>query len=823
MEDMKYRELIDQMTREEKASLLSGKNFWQTKPIERLGIPSIALADGPHGIRKQEGDSDHLGLHKGVPATCFPTGATVANSWDPRLGYEIGKALGAEARNHGVDVILGPGLNIKRSPLCGRNFEYISEDPFLSGKMATGYVLGVQEQGVAACPKHFVANNQEHLRMTNNSIVDARALHEIYLKGFEIVVKEGSPKCMMSSYNKINGTYANEHHQLLQETLVNQWGFQGVVVTDWGGSNDHVAGVAAGSHIEMPATGGDSDRQLVEAMEQGTIDESLVDQRVDELLQQIFTLKQEQGRVLPACDLEEHHRLAQRVAEQSTVLLKNEDSILPLAAGTRVAVIGDFAHTPRYQGAGSSLVNPTKLDNLLEAFETSSLTVLGYAQGFRRVGKVDTTLEKEACELARQADVVICNLGLEEIQETEGMDREHARISDNQIALLKNLYQFNNNIIVVLSCGGYVEMDWIDQTKALLHGYLGGQAGAKAMVEIITGQCSPSGKLSESYPYVYEDTPASNYYPGKERSSEYRESIYVGYRYYNTVGKRVRFPFGYGLSYTTFEYSNLQVTKDLVHCTITNTGSIGGAEIVQLYVAPTHRSYKGLFRPAKELKGFVKLFLEPGESRDIMITLGDAAFSWYCKDREGFKVVPGNYTIMLGASVEDIRLQDSLEISSSEDDVWSHQNSTMIPNYTKGTIEQISENEFQALLEQPLPPAERDRTKLLELNDPLQELVYAKSFLARRVGRLLRYLKNRSIKKGKPNLNILFMYNMPFRGIAKMMNGMVSMEMAETLVYMANGHPFRGFFRLIGGWFRLRKAKKATAQVLNSAGNKESS
>ncbi len=815
---MRYKKLIGRMTLEEKASLLSGENFWKTKRIDRLGIPSITLADGPHGIRKQEGDADHLGLHKGVPATCFPPGSTVANSWDPSLSQRIGNALGEEARYHGVDVVLGPGMNIKRDPLCGRSFEYLSEDPYLSGKMAAGYVVGIQERGVVSCPKHFVANNQEHLRMTSNSVIDSRTLHEIYLKGFEIVVKEAHPKAMMSAYNQVNGTYANEHSELLQDILVKQWGFSGFVVTDWGGSNDHISGVLAGSHLEMPATGGDSDRELVKAVELGLLSESVLDQRVDELLHVIFTIKKLQEESSYTYDVDGNHHLAQKVAEESTVLLKNDDDILPLPDYTRVAIIGDFAKTPRYQGAGSSLVNPTKLDNFVDAVSDSSLDVIGYAQGFLRSGKSKPSLIKEACSLASEADVVLYFMGLEEVRETEGMDRTHAALSENQVSLLKTLYGFNKHIVVVLSCGSYVEMDWLDRCKGLLHGYLGGQAGAKGVVRILTGEVNPSGKLSETYPFLYKDTPTYQYYPGKGRTAEYREGLYVGYRYYSSIGKSVQFPFGYGLSYTQFDYSDLKVTQSEVSCNLTNTGSVAGSEIVQLYLGFRGTSYVApVFRPVKELKGFSKIYLQPGETQRVSISFNQDAFGFYSIQSHQFEVISGEYTIMLGASVEDIRLEELIFVNGSLDTCDTY-DSRALEHYFSGDITEVPDEEFELLLGRPLPPSERDRSKPLTLNDPVKELRYAKSFLARRVGGMLRYLKNRSIEKGKPDLNILFMYNIPFRGIAKMMNGMVSMEMTHTLLYMANGHPFRGLCRLFGGWCRLRKAKKETTKALRQAG-----
>ena len=520
---MKNREWIEKMTLEEKAALLSGKGEWQTWNFDRLGIPSIYCSDGPHGIRKQAGAGDHLGLNPSLPATCFPTAATVANSWDPGLGEEIGTALGEEAAAQEVHVVLGPGLNIKRSPLCGRNFEYFSEDPYLSGKMAAGYIRGIQSQGRYACPKHFAVNSQELRRMAMNAVVDERTLREIYLTGFEIAVKEGDAKALMTSYNQVNGTYANENTHLLKDILRDEWGYEGIVITDWGGSNDHIKGVAAGSDLEMPAPGLDSPRQIVKAVQEGKLPEAAVDACVDRMLEAVFTLTGgDDGKKAraDAFDKEGHHALARKAAARSAVLLKNRENILPLKPGTHVALVGDFAFEPRYQGAGSSMVNVTKLDKMTELIGEYDLVVTGTARGYKRTGERDQVLEKEAVDLAQNADVVLYCFGLDELSESEGIDRTHMRIPQNQIALLEAVSRVNENVVGILSAGAAVEMPWHHCLKGLLHGYLYGQAGAGAMLDIITGKINPSGKLSETYPVRYEDTPAFPYFPSVERNSE---------------------------------------------------------------------------------------------------------------------------------------------------------------------------------------------------------------------------------------------------------------------------------------------------------------
>ena len=487
--------LLKELTLEEKCALLSGAETFKTRGMPQHGIPQIWLSDGPHGLRKQAGESDHLGLNPSVPATCFPTASAVANSWDAALGEEIGAALGEEAAAQEVSVVLGPGLNMKRNPLCGRSFEYFSEDPYLAGKLAAGYIRGIQSKGVAACPKHFAVNSQETRRMASDSIVDERTLREIYLTGFEIAVKEGHPRSIMSSYNLVNGTYANENKHLLMEILRGEWGFDGAVITDWGGSNDHALGVKNGSTLEMPAPGGDSVRELLAAVESGKISESDIDARLSELLPLVFDTKAALDAAPCEFDAAAHHALARRAAEESLVLLKNEGSLLPLAEGTKVAVIGDFAKNPRYQGAGSSMVNSTQVDVLLDKLIDSELNVIGYQQGFDRHGKPDAALQKSACELATQADTVILCMGLDEIAESEGLDRSNLRLAQNQVDLLQAVAAVNPKIAVVLYSGSVVETPWLDNCQALLYAALGGQAGAGAVADALTGKVNPAARL----------------------------------------------------------------------------------------------------------------------------------------------------------------------------------------------------------------------------------------------------------------------------------------------------------------------------------------
>ncbi|MDO4305373.1 MAG: glycoside hydrolase family 3 C-terminal domain-containing protein [Eubacteriales bacterium] len=799
---MKHKALIDKMSLEEKAAFLSGKTVWQTWDFERLGIPSIFCSDGPHGIRKQAGAGDHLGLNASLKATCFPTAATIANSWDENLGEELGRALGEEASVQDVNVLLGPGLNIKRSPLCGRNFEYFSEDPYLSGKMAASYIRGIQSQGVYACPKHFAVNSQELRRMAMNSVLDERTLREIYLNGFEIAVKEGGAKTIMSSYNEVNGVYANENKHLLQEILREEWGFDGIVISDWGGSNDHVRGVAAGANLEMPAPGLDSARELIQAIQNHTLTMEELDHCVDALLDAVLSLSESSKKKKESFDETEHHELARKAAAESTVLLKNIEHILPLQAGMKVAVIGDFAVTPRYQGAGSSMVNPTRLDTVEKMIKEYDLQVVGISRGYQRTGGADAAMVKEAVDLALAADVVLYFFGLDELSESEGLDRTHMRIPQNQIDLLTAIAQVNPNIVGILSAGSAIEMPWHYCCKGILHGYLNGQAGANAILDIITGKVNPSGRLSETYPIRYEDTSAFRNFPSTERNAEYRESVYVGYRYFDTSKVRVQYPFGFGLSYTTFEYSDLEVNKIGVSFLLTNTGEYDGAEVAQLYIGFPDSE---IFRPVKELKGFKKVFLKAGESLRVQIDFDDKSFRYWNVNTDSWEIESGVYQIMIGTSVADIRLKGEVRIDKGTTTKYPYIKAEM-PSYYSGLIQQVGDDEFEKLLGHSIPYGKW--TGELGINDAICQMYYAKSGLARFIYHRLTDMKKKSEAAGKPDLNILFIYNMPFRGIAKMTGGMVSMEMAEGMVQAVNGHFFRGLGRIIRGFFKNRAANK---------------
>ncbi len=787
------------MTLAEKASLMSGANFWNTKPFDRLGIPSIMLTDGPHGVRKQGGKEDNLGLNKSIPSTCYPTASTLACSWDVDLLRKVGECLGREAAALDVSVLLGPGLNIKRNPLCGRNFEYFSEDPYLTGKLAAAMISGIQSEGISACPKHFAVNSQEHRRMVIDEVVDERSLRELYLEGFRYAVQEGKPKTLMSSYNKVNGTHANENTHLMQDILYGEWEFDGVVVTDWGAENDRVAGLIAGNQLEMPSTAGFTDAEIVAAVQAGTLSESLLDERVDSLLRLVFEYRPEagKGKGFPA---RYYHEQAIEAARRSMVLLKNEDRALPLAQGCRVAVIGDFAKTPRYQGAGSSLVQPTILDNTLDALKKTDLDIVGYAPGFKRLGGKSRMLRLQAVRLAKKAETVLLFLGLDEGSEAEGMDRQHMRLNRNQVELLDELQSVTPNIVVVLSGGVPVEMPWIHQAKAVLHGYLGGQGGGTAIADLLAGRANPCGKLAETYPLRYEDVPSSHLYPGQQLTSEHREGIYIGYRYFDTAGVPVLFPFGFGLSYTTFRYENLRVSGNAVSFDLENTGDFGGEEIAELYVS---KKDAVVFRANRELKGFAKVHLEPKERKTVEIDLDEHAFAYFNVIENDWIVEPGEYQVLVGASSQDIRLSSTVAIAGSE--VRNPYDRDQFAHYYAADVFHIGEDEFARMLGHVPPKATWDENEPLGINDTIGQGKYKRGF-GRFLYRLTLFIRNWYLLRRNPIManNVMFGIHLPFRNFHRMSGGIIDRAMLDGIMVMVNGNFWKG----LGQLARAVKAKK---------------
>ena len=672
---LKHKDLISQMTLKEKASLCSGKDFWHLKSIERLGLPEIMVCDGPHGLRKQNAENKKVGIGNSYPATCFPTAVTTACSWDRDLIYKMGQALAEECLQHGVSVLLGPGVNMKRSPLCGRNFEYFSEDPELAGEMGASFIAGVQSKGIGTSLKHFAGNSQEMKRMTSNSIIDERALREIYLRAFEKAVKKSQPWTVMNAYNLLNGTYCSENDWLQNKVLRDEWGFKGAVVSDWGAVNDRVAGLNAGNDLEMPSSGGVNDAKIVEAVKCGVIDETTLDERVDKLIDIILkgAANKKPGYKF---DVKAHNLLSRQIAEQSMVLLKNDGNILPLkrVEGEYVAVIGAFADNPRYQGAGSSIINPTMIDSGRRAFNNSPISVK-FADGYDRSGKRknEDAYITEACNLAKNASKAVVFIGLTDDYESEGFDRSTMKLPDGHNRLVEAVSRVNDNVIVVLEGGSPVEMPWADDVKAILNAYLGGQSVAPAIVDVLTGKANPCGKLAETYPVCLKDTPTSFRYPDSKEDVQYRESIFIGYRYYDKVERNVRFPFGFGLSYTSFEYSDIKLKKKnltkgegaKVTFTIKNTGDVAGSEIAQVYVAKPESK---IFRAPKELKGFVKIHLDPGEEKKVSVELDDRAFTFWNTATEDWCVESGEYKILVGASSRDIRLEAAAKMKSEDDE-----------------------------------------------------------------------------------------------------------------------------------------------------------
>ncbi|MBE7702298.1 glycoside hydrolase family 3 C-terminal domain-containing protein [Oerskovia sp. Sa1BUA8] len=799
------------MTLIEKASLTSGANFWNTKPVDRLGVPSIMLTDGPHGLRKQGGAADHLGLNASLPATCFPTAATLANSWDPGLVERVGEALGAEAAAEDVSVLLGPGLNIKRNPLAGRNFEYFSEDPLLAGMLAAAQIRGIQSHGVAASAKHFAVNSQETHRMTMDEVVDERALHETYLEAFRIAVTEGRPWTVMSSYNKVNGTYANEHRELLDEILRERWGFDGLVVTDWGGNNDRVAGLVAGNALEMPSTDGVTDAEVVRAVEEGRLDEAVLDARVDELLTLISRTERAraQGPRTPdgaaPVDLDAHHALAVEAAQRSVVLLRNVRGTLPLGSHSgRVAVIGDFAASPRYQGAGSSLVNPTRLDVPLDALRDSGLEIVGYEPGYARRdggrGAWDSPSSvrrrRKAVRLAERADVVLLFLGLDESAEAEGVDRTHMRLARNQLALTRELTALGVPVVVVLAGGAPVELPFAEHVDAIVHGYLGGQGGGQAVADVLTGVVNPAGRLAETYPLRYADVPSSATFGRTEATSEHRESIYVGYRYADKVGLPVRYPFGHGLSYTTFAYSDLMAGREQVTVTVTNTGDRAGTETVQVYVEAPGAA-EGAFRAPRELAGFAKVTLDVGESATVTVYLAEHAFHAYDTSSHRWRTVPGTYTVLVGASSRDVRLSAPVEVDGEP---WAIE-AGELPHYVSGQVDRVPDAEFAALLGRTPPAQDWPVGRPLTRADIVAQARGRGGFGGLLVG-LIDASGHLLMALGRPHAanNTRFVLDLPFRSASRMSAGKVDEAMLDGLLLMVNGRFWSGVRRLVPAW-----------------------
>ncbi len=801
---MKNQELLSKMTLEEKVGICSGKDFWNLKGVERLGIPEIMVTDGPHGLRKKnpEKNSDKSGLSDSVPTTCFPTAATTACSWDPALLYEMGVALGEECLSEKVSVILGPGVNMKRSPLCGRNFEYFSEDPVLAGELAAGLINGVQSKNVGTSMKHFAVNSQEKRRMTISSVVDERTLREIYLTAFEIAVKKAQPWTVMNAYNRINGTYCADNDYLQNKILRDEWGFKGIVVTDWGAANDRVLGMKSGNELEMPSSGGYNDNKVIEAVKNGELDEEVVDKCADRMLSLI--LKSKEALCDATYDKDAHHELAAKICSQSVVLLKNDENVLPLSKDKKVAVIGEMACSPRFQGAGSSIINPTKLTDAYTAL-TEMGYQLSYAKGYdKKKDVISDEVIAEACKTAENAQAVLLFIGLTEEYESEGYDRSHLNLPKSHNKLLSEVVKVNSNVIVVLSGGSPVEMPWINDVRAIVNGYLGGQASGTAIARIISGEVNPSGKLAETYPLCLKDVPNCENYPGTDRTAEHRDGIYIGYRYYDTAKKDVLFPFGYGLSYTDFQYSDIKLSADSIKDTDTvtvsykvkNVGDRAGAEISQVYVGDCEST---IFRPEKELKGFNKVYLEAGEEKEVEVTLCKRAFAYYNVNIMDWHVESGKFRILVGASSRDIRLSAEVEVISTVDaSVPDYKQSA--PSYYGADVKNVPDSEYEALLGFPIPAATLDTSKKLTIANSLGDAKHTK--WGGRINRLINWIMNLIFKSDDPNGGMMkaMALEIPVKNFISMSSGVFSEKMANGLLMILNGDGAgRGLCKILAG------------------------
>lgn len=822
---MKHPEIIEKMSLKQKADFASGYDYWHLESAQDLGLPKIMITDGPHGLRKQNPNGNSVGLGNSYPSTCMPPAATSACSWDENLLREEGEALAEECLQEKVSVILGPGTNIKRSPVCGRNFEYFSEDPLLAGKMSAGLINGCQSKGIGTSLKHFACNSQEAFRMIINEVIDERTMREIYFPAFEIAVKEAQPWTIMNSYNRINGVYASQNDWLQNKVARDEWGFEGLFVTDWGASVDRVPGLKAGTDLEMPSSGTLNAERIVAAVENGELDEAVLDERIDMVVDLILKSKPALEKDFKF-DIEEHHAVARKVAEGSMVLLKNDDNVLPLKEGQKIAVIGEMAKAPRYQGSGSSVINPTKLDNAYDSLIEAGVNVT-YAQGYYKAPptkkdksrKSDTELISEAAVAAKAADVAVVFIGLTEALEAEGYDRADIEIPAEHNALVAEVVKANPNTVVVLAGGAVVHIPWIDNVKAVLNSGLGGQAGGSAVANILTGKVNPSGKTAETYPLSFEENPVYGNYPGQPVVSEHKESLYVGYRYYDTAKKDVLFPFGYGLSYTTFEYSDIKLSASEIKDTdtvevsfkIKNTGSVDGAEIAQVYVADKDST---IFRPEKELRAFTKVFLKAGEEKEVSLTLGKRAFAYYNVNIGDWHVETGEFDILVGASSRDIKLSAGIHVASTVDAEIPNYKETA-PAYYTADISEMTGEQWAAVYGQELPSAERDTTKKITIYNCLDDASHTK--WGGKIGRLIKKVISNfgSAENGDAAMLQAMAVQIPIRNFISMSMGVFSPKMAEGLLQILNDDEstIKGVGKILGG---LGGALKRLPNLLHS-------
>ncbi|QSX09143.1 glycoside hydrolase family 3 C-terminal domain-containing protein [Alkalibacter rhizosphaerae] len=802
----KAKEIVNRMTLKEKASLCSGQDFWRLQGVEKAGLPSIMATDGPHGLRKTIKGTDHIGVTASLPSTCFPTSVTTACSWDPHLLEEIGKAIGSECKSEGVSILLGPGMNIKRSPLCGRNFEYISEDPYLTGKMAAGMIRGIQSMGIGATMKHFVANNKEGFRLVSDSIVDQRALQEIYLTGFEMALNEGQPWVVMAAYNKVNGTYCCENRYLMTEVLREKWGFSGIIVSDWGATDHRIRALNAGLDVEMPSTYGEQDRRIYRGVKKGRVLENTLNETAERIVDILIKAKNNADENA-TYDKETHHRLARKAARESYVLLKNDEDLLPLDTGRSTAIIGDMAKNPRYQGLGSSMLHPTFLENTLDEMEKQGWNV-SFAPGYTwNSDEVEEEKIKEASTLAAGCEAAVVFVGLPEKYEAENLDRKHMKMPASHQRLIQEVAKANPNTVVVLAGGAPVEMPWINEVKAVVNGYLGGQAGASAMLEILCGKANPCGKLAETYPVALKDNPTYNYFVCIDpKIVQYRESVYVGYRFYDTASKEVLFPFGHGLSYTKFSYENLRLSCDkmkdnerlVVRMTVRNIGDRPGKEVVQVYVRDTDTT---VFRPEKELKGFEKVHLDPGEAKELEFVLDFRAFAYYNTALDNWHVESGFFEILIGASSRDMRLQGRVYVESSEPDAPVPYDLETASEYhhLKNEPFRVSDAAFQAIYGSPVSATKKEKVEEFTLNstmDDMQHTLIGKAILWK-VKRESLKMPEGELNEGMQNALDAMVKESPIRTLNMASKGDVSLLTIRGLVQLANKEYLEGLRTLL--------------------------
>lgn len=780
---MKNAKILSQMTSAEKIDLSVGADFWRTRSYTHHDIPALMVADGPHGVRYQAENVDSSDIHDSSPATCFPTSVTIACSWDRNLMSTVAAAIAEEAATFGVDVILGPGVNIKRNPLCGRNFEYYAEDPVLSGHLAGAYAAGLQENGVGACLKHFAANSQEYKRFSSDSLVDERTLREIYFPAFELAIKEGQPDMVMSAYNKLGGTYCSDHRWLLTDVLRDDFGFDGVVVSDWGGMHDRVLAYQAGCDLAMPGGSRRFEKQAMAALEKGDLDEADVDRTTDRLIT-LARKAVERRRPDVSFDPEEHHGVARKATENSAVLLKN-DGLLPLRTD-KVALVGYMAEELRFQGSGSSHINPTQLHQLVDLKPDWT-----YARGCDVDGNTTDEQLREVAQVSAAAEVCVVVAGLPDYYESEGFDRSNMKMPEGHLAMIEAAAAANPNTVVVLLCGSAVEVPWYDCVKSILYLGLPGQAGAEAIISLLTGTANPGGKLAETWPLVYEDVPCAEAYGYPKKDAQYREGLYVGYRYYSTAGVPVRFPFGFGLSYTSFEYSDLKTQGRTVSCTVTNTGKCSGREVVQLYVAPPA---VGPHRPRRELKDFGVVELAPGESKDLTFTLNDRSFALW---QDGWRIQKGTYTIEIAASADDVRLTKSLVVDGENLSVPHWEKGSW---YAKPTRHRPTTRDFENLRGLPAPTAADIRRGLFNEESSIREMAEHSVCLKILNGLIagvirLMYCGERAALDFRRSYS--FTADCALFSLVSTSQDALTETMAQGLVDIANGHFFKGVGKLI--------------------------